>query len=128
MGGLKDYRWHVPEALAHHSPDPFPYTAPPPTSLSDIGGWPAVLSKLAARQDLSRAEAAAAVREVLGGEATPSQMAAFIFGLRIKGETPEELVGMLGAMLDVAELVPVPQALSGRLVDTCGTGATAPAL
>ena len=81
-----------------------------------------MLGKLAAHQDLSRAEAAAGVRDVLGGEATPSQMAAFIFGLRLKGETPDELVGMLGAMLEVAELVPVPDALAARLVDTCGTG------
>ncbi len=60
--------------------------------------------------------------EILEGVATPSQMSAFIFGLRCKGETPEELTGMLEAMLEVAELVPVPHELAGRLVDTCGTG------
>ncbi len=95
---------------------------PATPSLADIGGWPALLSRLAARQDLSSAESAAALREILDGAATPSQVAAFIFGLRCKGETPEELTGMLEAMLEVAETVPVPDDLARRLVDTCGTG------
>lgn len=117
---LKGYRWGVPEPMNQEIPGP--YNAPARTELADIGGWPGVLGKLAAHQDLTRAEAAAAVRHVFDGEATASQMAAFIFGLRLKGETPEELVGMLSAMLEVAELVPVPPALGERLVDTCGTG------
>ncbi len=91
-------------------------------SLSEIGGWPAVLGRLAAGQDLTATEAAAATREMFEGAATPSQMAAFIFGLRCKGETTEELSGMLGAMLEVAETVPVAPELAARLVDTCGTG------
>jgi anthranilate phosphoribosyltransferase len=93
-----------------------------PPSLEEVGGWPALLGRLAARQDLTSTEAAAALREILGGEATQSQVAAFIFGLRCKGETPEELTGMLEAMLEVAETVPVPPELAQRLVDTCGTG------
>lgn len=91
-------------------------------SLAEIGGWPGVLGRLGAGHDLSAAESAAAMREMLEGTATPSQMAAFIFGLRCKGETPEELTGMLEAMLEVAETVPVPSELAERLVDTCGTG------
>jgi anthranilate phosphoribosyltransferase len=90
--------------------------------LADLGGWPAVLGRLAAGDDLSSAESAAALREILEGAASPSQMAAFIFGLRCKGETSEELAGMLGAMLEVAETVPVPDDVRARLVDTCGTG------
>lgn len=93
-----------------------------PLTLADAGGWPGLLSKLAAHHDLSQAEAAAALREVLSGAASPAQMAAFMFGLRLKGETTDELVGMLGAMLEVAERVPVPEALAPRLIDTCGTG------
>jgi len=93
-----------------------------PLSLADIGGWPAVLGRLANGEDLTSSEAGAALREILDGAASPSQMGAFIFGLRCKGETAEELSGMLQAMLDVAELVPVPRELSDRLVDTCGTG------
>jgi anthranilate phosphoribosyltransferase len=91
-------------------------------SLSDLGGWPAVLGRLAGGEHLTATEAAAATREIFEGAATPSQMAAFIFGLRCKGETTEELSGMLGAMLEVAETVPVPPDLASRLVDTCGTG------
>jgi len=90
--------------------------------LADIGGWPAVLGQLAAGADLSSAVAAAALREILEGAASPSQMAAFIFGLRCKGETSDELAGMLDAMLEVAETVPVPSEIAERLVDTCGTG------
>ena len=62
------------------------------------------------------------MREILEGTATASQIAAFIFGLRCKGETSEELTGMLQAMLDVAETVPLRNELANRLVDTCGTG------
>ncbi|HUC15120.1 MAG TPA: anthranilate phosphoribosyltransferase [Acidimicrobiales bacterium] len=91
-------------------------------SLVDIGGWPGMLGRLGAGQDLTSAEAAAAMREILEGTATASQIAAFIFGLRCKGETSEELTGMLRAMLEVAETVPLPHELSSRLVDTCGTG------
>ncbi|MGH9106001.1 MAG: anthranilate phosphoribosyltransferase [Acidimicrobiales bacterium] len=87
-----------------------------------MGGWPAVLGRLAGGDDLTSAEAAAALREILEGAASPSQVAAFIFGLRCKGETAEELTGMLEAMLEVAEVVPVPSDLAKRLVDTCGTG------
>jgi anthranilate phosphoribosyltransferase len=94
----------------------------PPPSLAELGGWPAVLGKLAEREDLSPTEAAAALREILEGAATASQMAAFIFGLRCKGETAEELAGMLEAMLAVAEKVPLEAELASRLVDTCGTG------
>jgi anthranilate phosphoribosyltransferase len=81
-----------------------------------------VLSRLAAGDDLSSTEAFAALREILEGAASQSQVAAFIFGLRCKGETPEELTGMLEAMVEVAETVPLPEHLASRLVDTCGTG------
>ncbi len=93
-----------------------------PLGLADLGGWPAVLGRVAAGDDLSSEESAAALREILEGAASPSQMAAFIFGLRCKGETSEELTGMLGAMLEVAETVPVPDRVRAQLVDTCGTG------
>jgi anthranilate phosphoribosyltransferase len=99
-------------------------TAPPPgmARLQECGGWPALLGRLAAHEDLSAEEAAAAMGEILAGEASPSQVAAFIFGLRCKGETAEELTGMLDAMLAVAERVPVPPELASKMVDTCGTG------
>jgi anthranilate phosphoribosyltransferase len=90
--------------------------------LDDLGGWPFILGRLSSRQDLAAAEAGAAMAEVLEGNATPSQLAAFIFGLRCKGETVEEMSGMLRTMAAAAELVSVPADLQERMIDTCGTG------
>jgi anthranilate phosphoribosyltransferase len=91
-------------------------------TLDDVGGWPAVLGLLAGGSDLDAAHAGAALTEVLQGNATPAQIAAFIFGLRCKGETVEEMTGLVAAMLRASERVVVPAGLSERLVDTCGTG------
>jgi anthranilate phosphoribosyltransferase len=82
------------------------------------GGWPGVLGRLVEGADLSREEAAGAMAEILAGQATPAQIAGFICALRIKGETVEEMVGLVGAMLESAEPLCVP----GELLDTCGTG------
>jgi anthranilate phosphoribosyltransferase len=87
--------------------------------LEDLGGWPTILSTLTARRDLGRDEARAAMAEILDGAATPAQIAGFVIALRTKGETVEELVGLLDAMVQVAERVPLaPEGV----VDTCGTG------
>ncbi|HEX3539776.1 MAG TPA: anthranilate phosphoribosyltransferase [Acidimicrobiales bacterium] len=91
-------------------------------TLEELGGWPFILSRLASGGDLSAGEAAAAVADVFEGNATPSQLAAFIFGLRCKGETVEEMTGLVRAMLESAVLVPLPPELAARVVDTCGTG------
>jgi anthranilate phosphoribosyltransferase len=87
-----------------------------------MGAWPGVLGRLAGGQDLDANEAAAALSDILGGNATPSQIAAFVFGLRCKGETVEEMTGLVRAMLAAAETVVVEPVLADRLVDTCGTG------
>lgn len=94
----------------------------PEGSFEQLGGWPAILGRIAGGRNLSSLEAAAALREVLEGDATPSQVAAFMFGLRCKGETTEEMTGLLSAMLAVAERVQVPAETHARMVDTCGTG------
>ncbi|HEY3811441.1 MAG TPA: anthranilate phosphoribosyltransferase [Acidimicrobiales bacterium] len=91
-------------------------------TLEDLGGWPAVLHRLALQEDLSGPEAGAALADMLSGNATPAQIAAFVFGLRCKGETVEEMSGLVGAMLAASERVVVPADLADRLVDTCGTG------
>jgi anthranilate phosphoribosyltransferase len=91
-------------------------------TLEELGGWPFVLGRLSSRQDLSSAEAGAAMADVFAGNATPAQVAAFIFGLRCKGETVEEMTGLVKAMVDFAERVPVAASLGDRLIDTCGTG------
>lgn len=59
---------------------------------------------------------------MLEGNATPAQVAAFVFGLRCKGETVEEMTGLVSAMLAASERVVVDPELGDRLVDTCGTG------
>ncbi len=91
-------------------------------TLEEIGGWPAVLGTLTAGRDLSADEAGAAMGEVFAGNATAAQVAAFIVALRMKGETIEEMTGLVRAMLEVAEPVPLDDGLRARLVDTCGTG------
>ena len=88
-------------------------------SLEELGGWTSVLAPLTSGQALTSTQARAAMAEILEGNATSAQIAAFIVALRMKGETVEELTGLLQAMLDAAERVPVDGA---SLVDTCGTG------
>lgn len=100
-------------------PDPTPSLE---VTLEDIGGWPTILGRLASGGDLTVLEAGAALDEVFQGNATPAQIAAFVFGLRCKGETVEEMTGLVSAMLRAADRVPVVPELAIRLVDTCGTG------
>lgn len=85
-----------------------------------MGGWPAVLGPLTQRRDLPADHARAAMAEILGGTATPAQIAGFIVALRMKGETVDELRGLLDAMADAAERVPLTS-LDG-VVDVVGTG------
>lgn len=81
-------------------------------------GWPKVLGRLAAGADLTAAEATAALSQVLAGEATPSQIAALIVALRLKGETAEEIGGLVAAMVEAA----APLRLPDGTVDIVGTG------
>jgi anthranilate phosphoribosyltransferase len=90
------------------------------STLEELGGWPAVLRALLEGEDLFTDLAEAAFVEVLEGRATPAQIAAFAVGLRAKGETIQELSGMLDAMLRLATRVELPAGVDA--VDTCGTG------
>src|SRR5215216_3330310 len=92
------------------------------TTLADMGGWPAVLGPLLARRDLPADVTKAAMAEILDGAATPAQLAGFVVALRMKGETVEELTGLLDAMLSAATLVSVDEPLHERLIDIVGTG------
>lgn len=78
------------------------------------------ITALAERQDLPATLAAQAFAQVMAGEASTGLMAALLMGLRVKGETPEEVQGaalaLRGAMTAVQPGSP------DRLVDTCGTG------
>jgi anthranilate phosphoribosyltransferase len=89
-------------------------------NLDELGGWPAVLRALLAGEDLYTDLAEAAFVEILEGRATPAQIAGFAVGLRAKGETIQELNGMLDAMHRLATHVTLPDGAGA--VDTCGTG------
>jgi anthranilate phosphoribosyltransferase len=80
--------------------------------------WPEVISALVARQDLAPSQTAWAMAQIVAGEATPAQIAGFAVALRAKGETPEEVIGLLDAMYDAA----TPIHVEGRLLDVVGTG------
>lgn len=80
--------------------------------------WPDVLSALLRGESLSAADAGWAMDEIMGGDATPTQIAAFAVALRSKGETADEVAGLVRAMLAHANRLRV----EGRAVDTCGTG------
>lgn len=86
--------------------------------LAAIGGWRHVLGRLTRHEDLSPVEARAAMDEILAGNATNAQIAGFIIGLRMKGESVEELSGFVEAMLAHAVPVKAPDGI----IDTCGTG------
>ena len=72
-------------------------------------------------RDLSADEAAQVMGEIMGDEATPAQLGAFLTALRVKGETLDEITGMATVMRSNALAVEV----EGPLVDTCGTGGDA---
>jgi anthranilate phosphoribosyltransferase len=80
--------------------------------------WPAVLSRLTQSRDLDAATAAWAMDEIMSGEATPVQLAAFAVLLRAKGETTDELTGLVAGMLARAHRV----SIQGPAVDVVGTG------
>ena len=86
--------------------------------MTQMQSWSSVLTSLLAREDLSVADAAWAMDQVMSGEATEAQLAAFLIALRAKGETVDEIVGFRDAILDHAVPLPVdPMAL-----DIVGTG------
>lgn len=86
----------------------------------DDGGWPTVLAELAARRDLGADVARRALAHVLAGAATDAQTAAFIFGLKVKGESPEEIAGLVDAMLGAASPLDLDDPSS--TLDIVGTG------
>jgi len=80
--------------------------------------WPDLLATLMRRDPLSGEATSWAMAEIMAGEATPAQLAAFAVLLRAKGETPEELAGLVRTMLARA----TPVRLSQPAVDVVGTG------
>jgi anthranilate phosphoribosyltransferase len=72
-------------------------------------------------EDLREAEMMSVMKEIMEGEATPAQIAAFMTALRIKGETVEEVTGAARIMRQKATRI---DARSSVVVDTCGTDGT----
>lgn len=76
------------------------------------------IQQLVESVDLDRTQAAAAMDDIMNGEATDAQIAGFLVALRMKGETVEEIVGLVSSMRDHATAIEAPEGA----VDTCGTG------
>lgn len=77
------------------------------------------LAKVIGRIDLTEDEAAQVMNQIMSGTATPSQVAAYLTGLRMKGETIPEITGSARVMREKAHQV---KAGASLLLDTCGTG------
>ena len=86
--------------------------------MAELYSWPEILTTLLDARDLSVSESTWAMRQVMTGEATPSQLAGFLVALRAKGETIDEIVGFRDAILEAAVPLPVPS----QVLDIVGTG------
>jgi anthranilate phosphoribosyltransferase len=90
------------------------------------------IAKVVSGQDLTETEMIEVMNQVMGGEATPAQVGAFITALRMKGETIDEITGAARVMRDHATPIRVGKALDidredinldrETILDTCGTG------
>ena len=90
------------------------------------------IAQVVERKDLSEGVMVEVMQEIMGGEATPAQIAAFITALRMKGETVEEISGAARVMRERATPIRVGAALDidreeinverETIIDTCGTG------
>ena len=81
--------------------------------------FPALIDKLQRRLDLSVDEAAGAMETIMDGQAQPSQIAGFLVGLAMKGERPDEIVGLARTMRARATKL---SRTFAPVFDTCGTG------
>jgi anthranilate phosphoribosyltransferase len=80
--------------------------------------WPSVLRTLVSGEALSAEAATWAMQQIMTGDASPSQIAGFAIALRTKGETVQEVEGLVATMYRHAQTLEVP----GRIVDVVGTG------
>ncbi len=71
-------------------------------------------------RDLTREQAVAAMMDIMTGQATPSQISAFLIGLKKKGETVDEITSIARVMRSFSRTV--SPKVDGYLLDTCGTG------
>ena len=86
--------------------------------LEKFGGWPTLLSELCDGKNLTAEKTESVLSEILSGEADPSQISAFLVALKVKGETTEEITGLVRAMLNASESLSLPP----NAIDIVGTG------
>ena len=77
------------------------------------------LPRLARGERLSRAQSHAAMNVIMSGAAKPAQIGAFLMGLRVRGESAEEIAGAIDSLRAHARTISVSRR---PLIDTCGTG------
>lgn len=77
------------------------------------------IARIIDRQDLDTEQMTSVMRLIMTGQATPAQVGGFLIGLRMKGESIDEIAAAAGVMRELATAVPVS---GDHLVDTCGTG------
>jgi len=90
----------------------------PASAPAASNNWPGLISALIHGDDLAVGNTEWAMNTIMAGEATPAQIAGFLVALRAKGETVEELTGLVEAMLQNAN----PIQISGEKLDIVGTG------
>ena len=88
---------------------------------NEIETFKGLIGRVAERQELSVEDARTAFDIMMSGDATPSQMGAFLMALRVRGETVDELTGGAMAMRAKAHGITAP----ANAIDTCGTGGDA---
>lgn len=91
-------------------------------AIDGAGSWAQVIGRLLDKENISIDEARAATRAILLGEASSAQITAFIVALRAKGETVQELEGMLAEVRLAATSVVLPPEIVSRCIDIVGTG------
>lgn len=91
-------------------------------AIDGVHRWSDVIGRLVAGEDLSSGEAQEVMNAVLRGEASPSQISAFMVALRAKGETDDELQGMLSSVLAASSRVELPTDVASKCIDIVGTG------
>lgn len=84
---------------------------------------PEALRAVTEGRDLSREQMAAVMRQIMTGQATQAQIGGFLVGLRMKGETVDEIAAAAAVMRELATRVEL--ASLEHVVDTCGTGGDA---
>lgn len=78
------------------------------------------IQKIIDGKDLTEDESRGVINEIMKGEANSTQIGGFLIGLRVKGETPTEILGAVKALRD--NMVTCDVESSKNLIDTCGTG------